>query len=45
MEYIDGMQQIIMLDNDFDRHELVLILNNYHNSMNFLDTFFDSLQR
>ena len=39
------MQDIVMLDNEFDKHELVLILNSCHNSMNYLDNFCESLMK
>ncbi len=44
-EYIFGMQKIVMMDEEFDKHELVLILNSAHNSMKFLDNFYVSLSR
>jgi hypothetical protein len=34
-----------MLDNEFDKHELVLILTSCYNSMNYLDVFYHSLSR
>ena len=43
--YLDGMRQIVMLDNEFDKHELVLILNNCFHSMKYLDNFSYSLGR
>jgi hypothetical protein len=44
-KYIDGMRQIVMMDNEFDKHELVLILNSCYHSMKYLDNFCDSLGR
>lgn len=42
-EYIRGLHDIIMMDQEFDHHELVLALNSLYKSFQYLDTILGGL--